>query len=101
MNKIIQYSFGQNQEIDEKIIYICGNHEYSTIFHEPDWNNITSKYFNTEFYYWLFYEKDDLIGICPVHKKGNDFYNAPREFNVVYGGWLFNQEEKQKKRGKE
>ena len=42
---------------------------FSSPTHWKEWNLIARKYFNTEFFYFAYFEGDSLIGICPVHKK--------------------------------
>lgn len=68
---------------------------FSSPTHWPDWNIIVSKYFNTEFFYFCAYQKDELIGICPVHKekKGLLTYYKSGQFQYIpFGGWIFSKE---------
>ena len=34
-------------------------------------------------------QDDRITGICPITQMGNSLYSGPRKFDVVYGGWLF------------
>lgn len=62
--------------------------------HWPDWNRIISKYYHTDFYYYTAYEKDVMIGICPIHETGDKSTHILRSgqfWGIPNGGWLFNQ----------
>jgi hypothetical protein len=95
MKRRINYKYNSGNEIDLQINKIISEHKYSTIFHEPEWNIIVSKYFKTDFFYWLVMDKNRVLGICPIHKIKNYLYSAPRSSQVIYGGWLFTEETNQ------
>jgi hypothetical protein len=70
------------------------NSNFSAPTHWPEWNLLVSKYFKTDFYYYGAYEKDDLIGICPIHKVKNGILSALYSGQFHYipnGGWIFSQ----------
>jgi hypothetical protein len=65
------------------------------IFHEPEFNLIVSEFYNTSFFYWVAYNKKDIVGICPGHliknKLLNQIYSNPAIFEIPYGGWVYNK----------
>lgn len=74
------------------------NNNYSTIFHEPCFNEIIEEAFGTIFFYILVYNNQrELIALCPIHFKKNKLlkiaYSNPTIFEVPYGGWVYNQNE--------
>ncbi len=85
---MIRYKFGTDSNTDQKVIDFIEAHKSGTIFHEPGFNLIVSKHFQTKFQYLLLTSGDEITGICPIHQKGNIFHSAPRHFDVVYGGLL-------------
>lgn len=68
---------------------------FSSPTHWKEWNLIVGKYFNTEFFYYAYFEGDSLIGICPVHKKKHKYnsrlISGPKEYLIPFGGWIFNK----------
>lgn len=88
---MIWYKYGTEPSTDQKLIDFIGDHNSGTIFHEPEFNLIVSKHFQTNFYYLLLFTGDEIKGICPLHQKGKKFYSAPRHFDVVYGGLLLKE----------
>lgn len=82
---------------DEKVAIDKFNEEYNgLIFHETGFNEIVSECFNTNLSYALSYQKDKLIGICPMHsiKRGilKSSYSNPSQYEVPYGGWVLKKE---------
>jgi hypothetical protein len=74
-----------------KIIYFLQNN-FSSPTHWPEWNVYVSKHYNTDFYYYAEYNGDELIGICPVHKRKNGILgnNYSGQFKFIpNGGWIF------------
>ncbi|MCX6165089.1 MAG: peptidoglycan bridge formation glycyltransferase FemA/FemB family protein [Ignavibacteriae bacterium] len=67
---------------------------FSSPTHWKEWNLIVSKHFNTEFFYYAYFEDDILTGVCPVHKLKRKYnfrlISGPKEFLIPYGGWIFN-----------
>ena len=65
------------------------------VFHEIEFNYIASKAFNTSFFYFIAYNKNEIIGICPVHiiKKGvvRYLYSNLSSYEIPYGGWIFDE----------
>jgi hypothetical protein len=71
---------------------------FSTVFHEPNFNKIVSEVFNTEFSYGLVYNSvRKLIALCPLHsiKDGSlmKTYSNPAIYDVRYGGWVYSRNE--------
>lgn len=70
------------------------NGNFSAPTHWPAWNILVSKYFKTNFYYYGAYEKDELIGICPIHEVKNGIisclYSGQFHF-IPNGGWIFSK----------
>ena len=66
---------------------------FSAPTHWPDWNLITAKEFNSDFYYWIAEKGKEVIGVCPVHytKHNNWLRNIfSGQFSYIpYGGWIF------------
>jgi len=70
------------------------NNNFSSPTHWHEWNKIVSKYFNTDFFYWGYLKKSELIGVCPIHKTQNGILNNlySGQFHFIpYGGWIFKE----------
>lgn len=70
---------------------------FSSPTHWPDWNLIISKYFNTDFFYFIAIDNGKIVGICPVHleKKGIlKNYRSGQFHFIPFGGWIFNRKVK-------
>jgi len=66
---------------------------FSSPTHWPDWNLVISKHYGTNFYYLGAYDKNRLIGICPIHESKEGFkihLNSGQVYYNPYGGWIFN-----------
>lgn len=64
---------------------------FSSPTHWPKWNTVISNHFETEFFYFCAYDKDELIGICPVHLQRNGRLNYLRSGQFKFipnGGWI-------------
>jgi len=62
--------------------------------HWPEWNRIVSKHYGTEFFYFVAYEENKLIGICPVHKVNKSMQSTlfSGQFHFIpYGGWILSE----------
>lgn len=86
--KISQLEADDKKQIDEFI-----EENNGLIFHETKINEIASQTFKTKLSYFLAYEENRLIGVCPLHstKSGlltNTFSNNG-SFEIPYGGWVF------------
>jgi len=71
------------------------NNNFSSPTHWPEWNILISKYYNTKFFYFIAYKKNELIGICPVHKTDNGTLKTLHsgQFHFIpNGGWIFSEE---------
>ena len=68
---------------------------FSSPTHWPEWNLVVSKHFNTNFFYYTAYERDEPIGIFPVHEtiKGRlKELNSGQLHFIPFGGWIFSKE---------
>lgn len=65
------------------------------IFHEPEFNQIVSGFYKTYFFYWIAYDKKEIVGLCPGHlikrKMLNQIHSNPTIFEIPYGGWVYNR----------
>lgn len=80
---------------DFKLIESFLASQFSAPTHWPDWNILISRYYNTNFYYYLAYEDEQLIGICPVHEVQDGLKSVLHtgQFrSIPYGGWIFTKE---------
>ncbi|MGB9695790.1 MAG: GNAT family N-acetyltransferase [Ignavibacteria bacterium] len=88
----MKFKLDDNFSIAEKFL----SENFSAPSHYPEWNLIASKTVNSEFYYFLAYYKDKLVGLCPVHilrrKILSDFYTGITNALIPYGGWIFSEE---------
>jgi hypothetical protein len=79
---------------DFKIIESFLENTFSSPTHWPDWNIITSNFFSTEFFYVGYYNKAQLIGVCPLHeyrkKRLLKYWRSGQFHCIPYGGWIFN-----------
>lgn len=85
-------SYLSQSEIEEIKSFLDAN--FSTVFHEPDFNMIVEEVFNTEFSYNLLYNKKGrLIALCPLHSIKDRLlrmtYSNPAIYEVPYGGWVY------------
>jgi len=68
---------------------------FSSPTHWPDWNLLISKYFNTNFFYWGYFENNSLTGIYPVHEVKYKRILKKRysgQFHLIpNGGWIFSK----------
>jgi hypothetical protein len=66
---------------------------FSSPTHWKEWNLVISKYFKTDFFYYVYIEGKNIRGVCPVHKikKEHNYrlISGPREYLIPYGGWIF------------
>jgi hypothetical protein len=69
---------------------------FSSPTHWQDWNNVISKYYNTEFFYFVIINDNNIIGVCPVHRIKNGYnyrlISGPKEFYLPFGGWIFSKD---------
>lgn len=85
------------KEFDFSIICDFLKENFSSPTHWPDWNLVVSKFYNTSFFYYTAYKKNNLIGICPVHEHGNGLLKTLHsgQFHLIpNGGWIFNKNTK-------
>ncbi len=68
---------------------------FSSPTHWPDWNQIITKIFKTDFFYFAFVKEGNIVGICPIHKiKKRLIYkliSGPKIFGIPFGGWIFSE----------
>ncbi|HEX7320802.1 MAG TPA: GNAT family N-acetyltransferase [bacterium] len=86
----------RSSEIGEIKSFLNAN--FSTIFHEPEFNQIVEKNFRTRCYYLCAYnDNGKLVALCPCHSKKNGFtiftQSNPTKFEIPYGGWVYDREE--------
>ncbi|MBD3182834.1 peptidoglycan bridge formation glycyltransferase FemA/FemB family protein [Candidatus Poribacteria bacterium] len=67
------------------------NNPGSSIFHTSDWNKVVTEVFNTDFFYLVAKENDNIIGVMPCHLVTQCHchhicYCPPRIYEVSYGG---------------
>lgn len=71
------------------------SHNFSSPTHWPEWNLLVSRHYETDFYYFGLFEKEELIGICPVHEVKTRFlrniYSGQFHY-IPFGGWIFSEE---------
>lgn len=83
----------KEDKFDEVIDFL--NKNFSSPTHWPEWNLLVSKYYNTVFYYFVLIDKNEIMGICPIHEtitglKKN--LNSGQFHYIPNGGWLLNKE---------
>ena len=68
---------------------------FSSPTHWPDWNLCVSEEFDTDFYYLLAYQDNELIGVYPKHRerlKGVLFREFSGQYKLIpFGGWIFSR----------
>lgn len=82
---------------DFSIAELFLNNNFSSPTHWPEWNLLISKYYNTKFYYFAAYKKNELFGICPIHETDNGTLKTLHsgQFHFIpNGGWIFRKETK-------
>lgn len=67
---------------------------FSSPTHWPEWNLLVSKYYGSDFYYFIATDNDEIAGICPVHEEKNgllrNLYSGQYHY-IPYGGWIINK----------
>ena len=91
VKRIKSKSFGKSksQQLEKFIAENDG-----LVFHEPFFNKIVSETFNTEYFYYEIYMNNELVAICPAHKKRNGLLKIVELkplYDVPYGGFLINK----------
>lgn len=96
--KIIRVTLSHltNHQLYEIESFLDSN--FSTIFHEPDFNRIVEDVFGTKFSYNLAYnQKGKLVALCPLHSQKigilKNTYSNPSIYEVPYGGWVYDKDE--------
>lgn len=80
----------RNYSVIEKFL----NNNFSSPTHWPDWNIVVSKHYHTDFFYYMAYEDNELIGIFPMHEKKSKFLTSNFSGQYYYipnGGWIFSK----------
>lgn len=70
------------------------NNNFSSPTHWPEWNLLICDYYKTNFYYLGLFEKDKIIGICPLHefKSGVNKNLVSGQFHFIpNGGWILSE----------
>lgn len=91
MNYQIQQIDLCDRRITEAIDEFLISSHHATIFHTTQWNRIVSQHFGTNFFYFLAYDGQKIIGAIPCHFVANGkfttiAYSPPRIYEVSYGG---------------
>ena len=67
---------------------------FSSPTHWPEWNLLISQLYGSKFYYLAAYQKNSLMGLCPIHeeKKGilKNLFSG-QYYYIPNGGWIFNE----------
>jgi serine/alanine adding enzyme len=78
-------------ELNNVKVLNCINNNSGTVFHEPAFNKLVSKYFDTDLYY-LIDEGMSYKFICPIHEKKENFFNKYISYkalgDIPYGGFI-------------
>lgn len=65
------------------------------VFHATSINEIASNFFKHELSYFLAYENEKLIAVCPVTSKKTGLltqsHSSNGSFEILYGGWVFDK----------
>jgi lipid II:glycine glycyltransferase (peptidoglycan interpeptide bridge formation enzyme) len=81
----------EKKQIDE-LIELNGG----TVFHETRFNIIASNTFKTKLTYFLAFNNNELIGICPCHTLKDRClylsYSNLASYEIPYGGWIYNKD---------
>jgi hypothetical protein len=78
---------------DEIVNFLKEN--FSSPTHWPDWNLLVSKYYFTDFKYFVVYQGNEMLGICPVHELRDNnlrFLFSGQFHYIPNGGWIFSRE---------
>ena len=90
--KIIRKSILELSESEKAKIDIFIEPNNGLIFHEIKFNEIVSDIFNTNLFYFIIYNENRLLAVCPLHsiKRGilNITYSNNGGFEIPYGGWV-------------
>jgi hypothetical protein len=89
---MLQMPEGRRRELNDFIICNMG-----TPFHEVYFNCIASECFHTSAFYLIVYQKEKIVGVCPIHYITNGFikmgYSNLDNFEIPYGGWIYDRAE--------
>ena len=93
--KVIRKSINEISESEKIQIDSFIEQNDGLIFHETKFNEIASEAFNTNLSYFLAFQEEKIVGICPVHSiRGKNIYHSysnPAQFEIPYGGWVYGE----------
>ena len=93
--KVIRKSINEISELEKNQINSFIEKNDGLIFHESNFNEIASQAFKTEISYFLAFDNNKMVGICPIHsintKLTKQSYSNPSQFEIPYGGWVFDK----------
>lgn len=84
--------FKKSKDYNKATLFLERN--FSSPTHWPDWNLVVSSHYNTDFYYYMAYQDEELIGIFPIHEKKNKVVfekNSGQYYYIPNGGWIFSK----------
>ena len=68
---------------------------FSSPTHWPDWNCAVSKYFHSDFFYYILEDNGTVKGVCPIHREKHngliDNITGKKEYLLPYGGWILSE----------
>lgn len=85
-----KYSIKRSDNFEAVEDFLRAN--FSAPTHWPEWNQWVAEDSGTNFFYWLLYLKENLIGVCPVHESidengKTELVSGQYKF-IPYGGWI-------------
>ncbi len=94
--KIIRKSIYTISESEKKQIDQFIELNNGLLFHETLFNSIISIFFNSKLSYFLAYDGNCLMGVCPCHSFKDGFLNKSfsnmSSFEIPYGGWIYDSD---------
>jgi len=90
----ISYKEFKQSEKNQIDLFIDNNN--GLVFHETTFNEILSDFIESQLYYHIAFVKNNIVGICPVHKKKNglivNYYSGKLDHEIPYGGWVYSND---------
>jgi hypothetical protein len=91
--KLIRKNINDIAENDKQSIDHFIESNNGMIFYETLFNTIVSEFFKSKLTYFLAYDNNSLIGICPCHTFNKGFvsqsYSNLSSMEIPYGGWIY------------
>lgn len=93
--KVIRRSFSELSKTEKTEIDKFVDIHDGLIFHETKFNEIASKIYKTNLFYFIAYINDEMVGICPVHAINDGvlklLFSHMSSHEIPYGGWIYNE----------